>query len=78
LAIAGCVAIIEYGANYALVGMTISLIADGYFGIRYTEETDEIQFNIIELFSRESWCQECFDRMDNLIVQIAACTIIFA
>ena len=57
--------------------MTLALIADSYFGIRYTEDSDEIEFNFMEQFSRESWTQHAFDRMDSLALQIGASLIIF-
>ena len=60
LSIAGCVAIMQHGLNYSLVGMTLTLIADSYLGLRYSEDSDKIEFNVIELFCRESWTQECF------------------
>ena len=78
LAIAGCVSLISHGPNYSLVGMTLALSADGYLGVRYTQDSDKIKFNVIELFCRESWTQQCFERQDNLAIQIAGCTIIFA
>ena len=78
LAIAGCVAMLSHGANYSLLGMTLSLVADSYFGLRYTQDSDNIEFNIIELFCRESWTQQCFERQDSLAIQLAGCTIIFA
>lgn len=77
LAIAGGVSILSNGRNFSNVGMTLALIADSYFGIRYTEESDEIEFNLLELFSRESWTQQGLDRIDSLALQIAACFIIF-
>ena len=78
LAIAGCVSLMSHGPSYSLVGMTLSLIADGYLGVRYTQDSDKIRFNVLELFCRESWTQQCFERQDNLAVQIVGCAIIFA
>lgn len=77
LAIAGGVSIISNGATFSNVGMTFALVADSYFGIRYTEDSDEIEFNLMELFSRESWTQQAFERMDSLALQIGASFIIF-
>jgi len=57
LAIAGGVAMISHGCTYSNAGMTVALIADSYFGIRYSEDSEEIEFNLVELFSRESWSQ---------------------
>jgi hypothetical protein len=78
LSIAGGVAIISHGWTISSIGMTLALIADSYFGFRYSEDSEDIEFNLIEQFSRESWSQQCFERMDNLAIQLAACFIIFA
>jgi hypothetical protein len=39
----------------ATTGMTAALAADSYFAVRYTDDSDQIEFNPLERFGRESW-----------------------
>lgn len=57
--------------------MTLSLIADSYFALRYKESSDLIEFNALELFAQESWTQQAFDKTNSQYLQMAAISIIF-
>ena len=41
--------------TYSTIGMTLALVADGYFGLRFNEDSDKIHSNALELLSIESW-----------------------
>lgn len=60
----GTYSLMTQGANYSSLGMTLSLIMDSYFGLRYRDSTDAIEFNALELFARESWTAQAFNRRD--------------
>lgn len=64
--------------DFARAGMTLSLIADSYFALRYKESSDVIEYSALELFAQESWTQQAFDKTNCLNLQIAAITMIFA
>ena len=55
LATVGAFNCVTGGYNYSSLGMTLSLIMDSYFGMRYREEEEHIEYNALELFARESW-----------------------
>ena len=59
-------------------GLTLSLIADSYFALRYKDESDSIAFSALELFAMESWTQHAFNKSKFLYMQITAATFIFA
>jgi len=54
------------GYNYSSLGMTLSLIMDSYFALRYRDNSDQIEYNALELFARESWTAQVFNRQDNM------------
>lgn len=59
--------------------MTISLLADSYFAMRYNDDSDKIDFNVIELFCRESWTQCSFEQSKvSIVYKIFCASIIFA
>lgn len=64
--------------NFSIIGMTLALIADAYFGLRYKETSDDIEYNAFELFAQESWTQQAFNKTNNLNLQIGAISMIFA
>ena len=64
--------------DYATLGMTLSLIADSYYALRYKETTDLIEYNAFELFAQESWTQQAFNKTNNLNLQLATISMIFA
>jgi len=64
LSIAGIISL-QRDFDYSKLGMTIALIADAYFALRFKERGDEIRFSPIENFARESWTQEAFSINQN-------------
>lgn len=52
-------------SDFTLIGMTISLLADSYFALRFKDNSDKINYTPIENFARESWTQQAFQG-DNL------------
>lgn len=63
---------------YSLIGMTVALIADGYFGLRFNEDSDKIECNALELLAIESWTQNAFRLQGSLALQISSVMLIFA
>ena len=63
--------------DFATVGMTLALMADGYFALRYKENSGSIEYTALELFAQESWTQQAFNKTNNLNLQIGAVTMIF-
>jgi len=66
------------GFEFTKVGMTLALMADSYFALRYNDFSDEIEYNALELFAQESWTQQAFDKTNNYNLQIGAIAMIFA
>lgn len=66
------------GFSFPLAGLTISLLADSFFALRYQEMSDTIEFTPMEKFSMISWTQGAFEKTDNLTLQLAATIMIFA
>jgi len=66
------------GTQVPLLGMTLALMTDSYFALRYSDNSDQIDFNVFEMFCRESWTNQAFDVRGILHIQIMAMTIIFA
>ena len=64
LSIAGIISL-QRDFQYSKLGMTIALIADAYFALRFKERGDEIKFSVIENFARECWTQEAFSINQN-------------
>jgi len=64
LSIAGIISL-QRDFDYSKLGMTIALIADAYFALRFKERGDEIRCSPIENFARESWTQEAFSINQN-------------
>jgi len=51
-----CILTIEAnGINFQLAGMTFFLLADSYFAMRYNDDSEKIEFTVLEMFCRESW-----------------------
>lgn len=64
--------------DYTTLGMTLSLIADSYYALRYKETSDHIEYNVFELFAQESWTTQAFSKTNNVPLQIGAISMIFA
>ena len=64
--------------GFSLAGMTVALLADSYFAMKYQKSSDELEFNNFELFAQESWTQSSFNDSRNIKIQIFAPTLIFA
>lgn len=54
LSVAGIISL-QRDFDYSKLGMTMALVADSYFALRFREQDDEIKFSPIENFARESW-----------------------
>jgi hypothetical protein len=77
LALVGLTTIMGRSFDLITLGMTMSLMADGYFAIRYKEHSDSIEYNAFELFAQESWTQQAFNKTNSFSLQIAAISMIF-
>jgi len=64
--------------DYTTLGMTLSLVADSYYALRYKETSDKIEYNVFELFAQESWTTQAFNKTNNVNLQIGAISMIFA
>ena len=64
LSIAGIISL-QRDFDYSKLGMTIALVSDAYFALRFREREDQIRFSPIENFARESWTQEAFSINQN-------------
>ena len=42
-------------------GMALTLLADVYFALRFNDDSDKIEFSMLEKFSLNSWTQGAFD-----------------
>lgn len=64
--------------DYITLGLTLALVADSYFALRFKEGEDCIKYTPLENFARESWTQEAFSKNENATLQVlAACFIFF-
>lgn len=63
--------------GFTLTGMTVALLADSYFAMKYQKSTNELEFNNFELFAQESWTQSSFYDSKNIKIQIFATVLIF-
>jgi hypothetical protein len=63
--------------DFATLGMTLALVFDSYYALRFKETSDSIEYNAFELFAQESWTQQAFDKTNTLGLQIAAISMIF-
>ena len=54
------------------------MIADGYFALRYKDNSDKIKYTPIELFAIESWTQQAFQKDGNILLQLFSAAFIFA
>lgn len=77
LAIVGITSIMG-SFDYTTLGMTLSLIADSYYALRYKETSDSIEYNVVELFAQESWTTQAFNKTNNVNLQMGAIAMIFA
>ena len=59
------------------LGMSVALVADGYFALRYKDNSDKIKYTPIELFAIESWTQQAFQKDGNILLQVFSATFIF-
>lgn len=64
------------GYDFYLIGMVLSLIADSYCALRFSENNDQISFSVIERFAMESWCQDAFNKKNVTLQMVAICMII--
>jgi len=62
LSIAAITEMIHTEQNIFLTGMTVALIADSYFAMRYQESKENIEYTNFELFAQESWTSEAFEK----------------
>jgi len=47
-------------------GMTLALLADSYFALRFKSASDKIEYTPFELFAMQSWTEQAFDKNGNL------------
>jgi len=59
------------------IGMAVTTGFDAYFGLRYRDNTDVIEFNVLERFALENWVNNGF-RENNLTQNLAATFLIFS
>ena len=59
------------------LGMSAALIADGYFALKFKDNSDKIKYTPIELFAIESWTQQAFTKDGNITLQVFSATFIF-
>ena len=78
LAIISINLLMKQGFKYSLVGMTLALIMDANFALRYEKKQDTLEYTSIELFSMQSWTQQVFNKKANITLQITAAAFIFA
>uniref|UniRef100_A0A7S3CUG0 Uncharacterized protein n=1 Tax=Strombidium rassoulzadegani TaxID=1082188 RepID=A0A7S3CUG0_9SPIT len=65
-------------AGLVLDGLSIALMADAYFALRFRDDSDEIDFTLLEQFSLQSWTEDSFNKDGFLTLQIAAISLIFS
>lgn len=63
--------------DFFLIGMVITLLADSYCALRFSENNDQINFSVIERFAMESWCQDAFNKRGIITAQIVAVCLMF-
>ena len=63
--------------DIAAFGMTLALVSDSYFAIRFKDREDKIRYTPIEMFALESWTQEAFSQNRNVTLQVFAASFIF-
>jgi len=51
--------------GFSTTGMTITLLADSYFAMKY-QSSDKLEFCNFELFAQESWTQSVFGNSQSL------------
>lgn len=78
LSIAAITEMIHSEQNLFLTGMTVALIADSYFAMRYQQSNENIEYTNFELFAQESWTSEAFEKTNQSSIQFLALSIIFA
>lgn len=61
LSVIGLLITMTYGISYVPTGITVALLADSYLALRFNENSDQIEFNIVEKLALESWTQDCFN-----------------
>lgn len=54
LAVATIVAV-QHSKDLQVLGMSIALVGDSYFALRFKADSDEIKYTPIENFARQSW-----------------------
>lgn len=64
--------------DFYLIGMVLSLLADSYCAIRFSESSDKIAFSVVERFAMESWCQDAFNKKGHITAQLVAICMIIA
>lgn len=64
--------------DFYMLGMVLSLLADSYCALRFSENHDQIAFSIVERFAMESWCQDAFNKRGLVMAQIVAVCLIFS
>lgn len=76
LAVSCLVSALEHHSVSA-IGMAVATGFDAYFGLRYRDNTDVIEFNVLERFALENWVNTGF-RENNLTQNLAATFLIFS
>ena len=66
LAFMGLMITLAYGTSYVPTGMTLALLADSYFALRFKDDSDHIEFTLVEKFALESWSQNVFNQSNQL------------
>lgn len=59
---------LQFKFDYALLGMCIVLVFDGYIGMKYSDGSKKIKLNVVEKFAAESWTQSAFNKDGKLIL----------
>jgi len=61
LSVTGIIALnIEY--SHTMLFMTMTLITDAYFALRFKTYSDKIKYTPLEMFAMESWTQQAFSK----------------
>lgn len=76
LSVIGLLNMAAHGVHLPLLGMNVALMADSYFALRYDDNSDEIDYNALEMLFRESWTNQIFKLKGQLQLQIFALSFI--
>jgi hypothetical protein len=76
LSVAGIISL-QREFSWTTMCLTLALVGDSYFALRFRDSKDEIKYTPIENFARESWTQEAFSKNENTTLQVMASSFIF-